>query len=87
MNLAGKDMAILLAHFSAVALSLRHSAGLQKEASDLELATRRVLDAGYRTAGLARTEPAKLFDTTKMSLLVEQAFMEILDRRFAFHAV
>ena len=61
-------MANPLSAFSAVALSLRHSAGMQEEASDLELATRRVLDAGYRTVNLARPEPANLFDTTQNEL-------------------
>lgn len=41
---------------------------MQEEASDLELATRRVLDAGYRTVNLARPEPANLFDTTQNEL-------------------
>lgn len=87
MDLAGKDVANALSPISAVALLLRHSTRMQEEASDLELAGRRVLDAGYRTADLARAGTSQIVGATKMSLLVEQAFMEILDGRFAFHAV
>ena len=76
-----------LGAISAAALLLRHSAGMQEEASDLEAAIRRVLDAGYHTADLARPGDSNIVGTTEMGLLVEQAFMEILDRRFAFHAV
>jgi 3-isopropylmalate dehydrogenase len=87
VNLAGKGMSNPLGAISAAALLLRHSAGMKAEASDLEAAIRRVLDAGYRTADLGRPGDSHIVGTTEMGLLVEQAFMEILDRRFAFHAV
>lgn len=87
VDLAGKDSANPLGAISAVALLLRHSAEMPAEASDLEAAIGRVLDAGYRTADSARPGDNLIVGTTEMGLLVEQAFMEILDRRFAFHAV
>jgi 3-isopropylmalate dehydrogenase len=87
VDLAEKDMANPLGAISAAALLLRHSAGMREEASDLEAAIRRVLDAGYRTTDSAWPGDSHIVGTTEMGLLVEQAFMEILDRRFAFHAV
>jgi 3-isopropylmalate dehydrogenase len=51
-DLAGKDVANPLATILSAAMLLRHSFGLEEEASAIEQAVEDVLDAGYRTADI-----------------------------------
>ena len=53
-DIAGKGIANPLATILAVAMLLRHSLGLEQEASSIEHAVRGVLAAGHRTADLVR---------------------------------
>jgi 3-isopropylmalate dehydrogenase len=66
---------------------LRHSAGMSHEAADLETAIDQVLEAGHRTADIARPGHGKAASTSEMGALVEEAFVAMLDRRFSYHAV
>jgi isocitrate/isopropylmalate dehydrogenase len=59
---------------------------MHHEASDLEAAICEVLDEGYCTPDLARSGK-RVVNTSEMGELVEQRFAEMLDRRFAYHAV
>ncbi len=52
-DIAGKDIANPLATILSVAMMLRHSFGLETEASSVERAVAAVLDAGYRTRDIA----------------------------------
>jgi len=68
---------------------LRNSAEMPHEAADLETAIRQVLEAGHRTHDLALHSQgrAHVVGVREMGGLVEQAFVGMLDRRFAYHAV
>lgn len=85
-DIAGKGIANPLGAIASVAMLLRHSAGMHHEAADLELAIQQVLNAGHRTADLARAGQGTV-STEEMGQLVEEAFVGMLDRRFAYHAV
>ena len=53
-DIAGKGIANPLATILAASMLLRHSLGLEKEAVAIELAVKKVLAAGHRTADLVR---------------------------------
>jgi len=85
-DIAGQGIANPLGAIASAAMLLRQSAGMHHEAADLETAIRRVLADGYCTADMAR--PGKhVVSTREMGELVEQRFVEMLDRRFSYHAV
>lgn len=86
-DIAGKGIANPLGAIASVAMLLRHSAGMQHEAADLEAAIQNVLDAGHRTADIAAEGTDHIAGTQEMGELVEQAFVAMLDRRFSYHAV
>lgn len=86
-DIAGKGIANPLGAIASAAMLLRHSCHMEHEAADLESAIGQVLDAGYRTADLASTPKAHVVNTAEMSSAVERAFVAMLDRRFAYHAV
>jgi len=71
------------------ALLLRHSAGLEQEALDIETAVRAVLEHGYRTADLARNSTSELTDvsTALMGERVRHALHHVVERRQAAQAV
>jgi 3-isopropylmalate dehydrogenase len=67
---------------------LRHSAGLEHDAQAVELAVRKVLEQGYRTADLLREgQPGQHVSTQEMGRLVHHTLNELIDRRQALHAV
>ena len=53
-DIAGRGVANPLAMFGSVALMLRHSLGMEREATAVESAMDRVLDRGFRTPDLVR---------------------------------
>ncbi|MDR2553008.1 MAG: 3-isopropylmalate dehydrogenase [Treponema sp.] len=71
-DIAGKDMANPLGAILSAALMLRYSFGLEEEALAVEAAVTAVLEAGLRTADIARgsTKPA---GTRKMGAAVAEA--------------
>jgi 3-isopropylmalate dehydrogenase len=73
-DIAGKGLANPLGAILTGALVLRHSAGLEAEAVAIETAVRKVLEAGYRTADLARgnTTDFKVLSTTEMGKQVRE---------------
>jgi 3-isopropylmalate dehydrogenase len=85
-DITGRGVANPLGAIASAALLLRHSAGLEQEACDIEDAIRSVLEAGYRTPDLYRGT-RYLANTGEMGSLVEQAISDALDRRRAYHAV
>lgn len=86
-DIAGKGIANPLGAIASVAMLLRHSAHMPHEADDLEAAMESVLNAGHRTADIATERMQHVVSTKEMGELVEHAFVGMLDRRFAYHAV
>jgi 3-isopropylmalate dehydrogenase len=86
-DIAGRGIANPLGAIASAAMLLRHSAGMPHEAADLETAIGQVLEDGHRTADIASAGHSHVASTGEMGKLVEQAFVGLLDRRFAYHAV
>jgi len=88
-DIAGTGKANPLGAILTVAMILRHSANLEQDAKAVEAAVNKVLDAGYRTADIARgQQPGQTpVSTQEMGKLVHQALAESIDRRQAMHAV
>ena len=88
-DIAGTGKANPLGAILTAAMVLRHSANLEQDAKAVEQAVHKVLNAGYRTADIARgQQPGQTPVTTQeMGKLVHQALSESIDRRQAMHAV
>ena len=87
-DIAGKGIANPLGAILTAAMVLRHSANLEQDAQAVELAVRKVLEQGYRTADLLRAgQSGQHVSTQEMGRLVQQTLNEIIDRRQALHAV
>jgi 3-isopropylmalate dehydrogenase len=87
-DIAGKGSANPLGAILTAAMVLRHSANLENDAQAVERAVRTVLEQGYRTADLLRADqPGKKVSTQEMGRLVQQALIEVHDRRQAAPAV
>jgi 3-isopropylmalate dehydrogenase len=88
-DIAGTGKANPLGAILTAAMILRHSANLEPDAKAVEQAVHKVLNAGYRTADIARgQQPGQTPVTTQeMGKLVHQALTESIDRRQAMHAV
>ncbi|MDE3104370.1 MAG: 3-isopropylmalate dehydrogenase [Acidobacteriota bacterium] len=85
-DIAGQGKANPLGAILTAAMVLRHSANLEADATAVEQAVRKVLDAGYRTADIARGS-SQVVSTQEMGKLVHQALVEDIDRRQSMHAV
>jgi len=88
-DIAGTGKANPLGAILTAAMVLRYSANLDQDAKAVEAAVGKVLDAGYRTADIARgqREAQTPVTTEEMGRLVHQALAESIDRRQAMHAV
>jgi 3-isopropylmalate dehydrogenase len=88
-DIAGTGKANPLGAILTAAMVLRHSAGLDQDAAAIESAVSKVLEAGNRTADIARGNATNqhLVSTTEMGKLVHQALTESIDRRQSMHAV
>ena len=84
-DIAGKGVANPCGAVASAAMMLRHSANLEHEARDIELAIQNVLDAGYRTADI--TSGGHVTSTCDMGELICEAVTEMVDMRHAYHAV
>ena len=84
-DIAGRGVANPCGAIASAAMMLRHSAGLEREADDIELAIQHVLNAGYRTADIAAG--GHVSRTAEMGELICEAVAEIADMRYAYHAV
>jgi len=71
-DIAGKGLANPLGAILTGALVLRHSGGLEAEAATIERAVRKVLELGFRTTDLARSNPQRftVLSTTQMGAKV-----------------
>jgi len=87
-DIAGRGIANPLGAIASAAMLLRYSASLEQESRDVEFAIHSVLEAGYRTADLARGRSRiDLVSTVQMGMQVEKVVSDILDSRHAYHAV
>jgi 3-isopropylmalate dehydrogenase len=86
-DIAGQGIANPLGAIGSAAMLLRHTAGLEDEAGDVEAAIGAVLNAGYRTMDIAHGTRGHLIGTAEMGQLVAEAVAEVADRRHAYHAV
>lgn len=86
-DIAGTGKANPLGAILTAAMVLRHSGGLEAEASAIESAVAQVLEAGHRSADIARGNHTQPVSTTAMGKLVREALAGALDRTQSFHAV
>ena len=86
-DIAGKGIANPCGAIASAAMMLRHSAGLDQEATDIENAIQAVLEAGYRTPDIASGTGGYLARTSEIGELVCESVTEIADMRHAYHAV
>jgi 3-isopropylmalate dehydrogenase len=79
-DIAGKGLANPLGAILTGALILRYSGGMEAEAAAIEAAVRKVLEQGFRTPDLARTNPDGLtvLSTTEMSARVRETVKTML---------
>jgi 3-isopropylmalate dehydrogenase len=73
-DIAGKGLANPLGAILTGALILRHSGGLEAEAAAIEASVRKVLEQGFRTPDLARSNPQgfTVLNTTEMGAKVRE---------------
>jgi 3-isopropylmalate dehydrogenase len=86
-DIAGQGIANPCGAIASAAMMLRHSAGLDQEAIDIESAIQAVLEAGYRTPDIASGTGGYLATTSEIGELVCESVTEIADMRHAYHAV
>ncbi|HYY97664.1 MAG TPA: 3-isopropylmalate dehydrogenase, partial [Pyrinomonadaceae bacterium] len=86
-DIAGRGVANPLGAIASAALLLRHTAGLEQEAREIEEAITRTLEAGYRTPDLRDDEGRFTVGTSEMGSLVAEHAAELADLRHAYHAV
>jgi 3-isopropylmalate dehydrogenase len=79
-DIAGKGLANPLGAILTGALILRHSGGLEAEAAAIEASVRKVLELGFRTPDLARSNPQgfTVLSTTAMGAKVRETVKEQL---------
>jgi 3-isopropylmalate dehydrogenase len=79
-DIAGKGLANPLGAILTGALILRHSAGLEAEAAAIEASVRKVLEQGFRTPDLARSNPQgfTVLNTTEMGAKVRETVKTML---------
>jgi 3-isopropylmalate dehydrogenase len=79
-DIAGKGLANPLGAILTGALILRHSGGLEAEAAAIEASVRKVLEQGFRTPDLARTNPDgfTVLSTTEMGAKVRETVKTML---------
>ena len=79
-DIAGKSLANPLGAILTGALILRHSAGLEAEAAASEASVRKVLEQGFRTPDLARTNPQgfTVLNTQQMGAKVRETVKQLL---------
>jgi 3-isopropylmalate dehydrogenase len=86
-DIAGKNLANPLGAIASVAMMLRHTAAMHREADEIDAAIRAVLAEGHRTADIHRLPLEHKVSTTEMGSLVEEALTGAVIRRQAYHAV
>ena len=86
-DIAGRGIANPFGAIASAAMLLRYSAGLDREADDIEEAIQLVLNDGYRTRDIASDGVGYVATTSEIGERVAEAVAEIADVRHAYHAV
>ena len=86
-DIAGTGKANPLGAILTAAMVLRHSGGLEAEASAIEAAVAKVLQAGHRSADIARSQNTAAVTTERMGALVREALVDSMERTQSMHAV
>jgi 3-isopropylmalate dehydrogenase len=86
-DIAGCNQANPIGAILSAAMLLRHTAGMDSEASEIERAVWDVLQEGHRTLDLKLRAETKAVSTTEMGALIEHALADRISRRLAYHAV
>jgi 3-isopropylmalate dehydrogenase len=86
-DIAGRGIANPFGAIASAAMLLRYTAGLEREAEEIEAAIDSVLNAGYRTPDINADGKGHLATTSEIGELVAEAIAEIADLRHAYHAV
>jgi 3-isopropylmalate dehydrogenase len=86
-DIAGGGIANPLGAIASVAMMLRHTMNLEKEAADVETAIQDVLEGGYRTRDIATEAKNRVASTSEMGEMVSEAVAAVADMRHAYHAV
>ena len=86
-DIAGTGKANPLGAILTAAMVLRHSAGLEAEASAIEAAVAQVLHAGHRSADIARGQASATVTTERMGTLVREALVDSMERTQSVHGV
>src|ERR1700744_2763942 len=86
-DIAGTGKANPLGAILTAAMVLRHSGKLEKEAQAIEAAVAKVLEAGHRTADIARGNTSANVTTQQMGKLVHEALAQSIDREQSMHGV
>jgi 3-isopropylmalate dehydrogenase len=85
-DIAGKDIANPIGAIGCIALLLRHTAQMAREADAIDAATREVLAHGLRPADLARPgDPVT--STSDIGHAIERAVTDALERHWSYHGV
>lgn len=85
-DIAGQDRANPIGAIASVALMMRHTAGLWREAVLIERAIEDVLDDGIRPADLIAAG-GRAATTSEIGDAVTHALGELIDQQHAYHAV
>jgi 3-isopropylmalate dehydrogenase len=85
-DIAGKNQANPIGAILSAAMLLRHTGGLDAEATEIEGAVWDVLKGGHRTLDLKPTA-TKALSTTEMGVFIESALADRISRGLAYHAV
>ena len=86
-DIAGRNQANPIGAILSAAMLLRHTAGLDSEATEIERAVWDVLKEGNRTLDLKPSAKSKALSTTEMGALIETALADRIGRSLAYHAV
>jgi len=85
-DIAGKDVANPIGAIGCIAMLLRLTAQMPREADAIDAAVREVLAHGLRPADLARPGEA-VTSTTEIGNAIERAVTDALERHWSYHGV
>jgi 3-isopropylmalate dehydrogenase len=85
-DIAGKGLANPIGAIASAAMLLRFSAGMEKEANEIDHAIEDALANGARTRDLAAPGERAL-TTREMGQAIVDALHEVRDRKHSYHAV
>ena len=85
-DIAGKGWANPIGAIASAAMLLRFTAGMEKEAAEIDHAIEDALASGARTRDLAGPGE-RVLSTQEMGHAIEDALAEVRDRRHSYHAV